>query len=284
MRQHAANSFRERLLGILRPLDPGTPLLLSGGTDSATILAALLALDRHPVCYSFRLGSFDSPDIRVARSMTATFGLEHRVVTIPRTPETLVADIRQILRIIPVDAASPRKTHVQCAHPFLYLAEAVAGDGFPAALSGLGADDLYGTGRRATQGYREQGEAWCRKFRTELANSPHVSDFAIRAVCAAYTLDLIQPYREPALRDFILATPYAELHQPVQKGIALRAFPEFWKRGTWYRRNQNLQVVSGIREWHDTLLSSPLNTRGAKVVTPIYRALLQELHRDGYLV
>src|SRR5690606_20762498 len=112
----SAATFRAAVIATLTPLPETTPLLLSGGTDSATVLAGLLALGRRPDCYTFRLGAHDTADVRVARSMAETFGLRHVVVTIPQDATTLLRDVRRVLRII----GTPRKVSVQCSHPFLY--------------------------------------------------------------------------------------------------------------------------------------------------------------------
>lgn len=273
-----AAAFREAVLAILEPLPRETPLLLSGGTDSATVLAGLLALGRSPACYTFRLGAYESPDVRVARMMAETFGLRHTIVTIPRNDETLIADVRRILAI----TRNPRKTHVQCGHPFLYLAPAIIADGHQTALTGLGADDLYGTTRQLAIACRRSDDAACSQARRAHASRPTASDYSIVAVCQHFGLRLVPIFRDPRLRELILATPYRELHRPTQKGIALRAFPEFWRRGAWYRRNMNLQVASGLREWHDTLLRSPVNRRGARTVAALYRDLLSETHDGAY--
>jgi len=52
--------------------------------------------------------------------------------------------------------------------------------------------------------------------------------------------------------------------------------PEFWKQSEWYRTNEPLQVCSGIRERHDTLLNSPLNDCDAKNVLKIYNRLAKQ--------
>ena len=87
-----------------------------------------------------------------------------------------------------------------------------------------------------------------------------------------------EPYSDEPLLSHAIAMDYAELNRLgtkfKQKGIALRAFPEFWSRG-WYRRNSSLQVNSGVREWHDTLLADvELNPDGRhRAVVGIYNQI-----------
>jgi len=268
----SAATFRAAVIATLTPLPETTPLLLSGGTDSATVLAGLLALGRRPDCYTFRLGAHDTADVRVARSMAETFGLRHTIVTIPQDATTLLRDVRRVLRII----GTPRKVSVQCSHPFLYLAPALLADGHRAALTGLGADDRYGTTRQVAIVCRRGDAAACTAARRAQATRPDASDVAIMATCDHLGLRLLPIFHDARLSELLLRMPYAEIHRPVQKGIALRAFPEFWRRGAWYRRNASLQVASGLRAWHDTLLRSPVNRRGRRAVAALYRDLLAE--------
>ena len=68
----------------------------------------------------------------------------------------------------------------------------------------------------------------------------------------------------------------ADINFPRQKGIALRAFPSFFKEAKW-RRNSPHQIDSGLRQLHDTLLSdTTLNTRQNKAVIAVYNNLKKE--------
>lgn len=62
------------------------------------------------------------------------------------------------------------------------------------------------------------------------------------------------------------------MNKPRQKAPALIDFmSEFKACGVW-RRNVNLQCASGIREWHEELLSDRVyNVRGRKAVAALYR-------------
>ena len=72
----------------------------------------------------------------------------------------------------------------------------------------------------------------------------------------------------------------AIINYPFQKGIAVRAFPEFWGLRPWRRRRDPLQVGSGIRAWHDELLSSAaLNRRGSRLVVGVYNEMAREVGR-----
>jgi asparagine synthetase B (glutamine-hydrolysing) len=263
--------FREAIL----------PLMFSGGVDSMTNLAAILSLGyKPPHCYTFRLGERDSTDVQVARHACTHFNISHTIVSIPQTEEVLLADICRVLRII--DKA--KKTHVQCSQPFLYLAEVAKQDGYTEALIGMAADDLWGTARAIAAYIKIRGEEWCRDMRRYYISYVGGSDDSCAKTSLACGVQLHDPWRNPAIVDFLLACNWNDMHVPKPKALALRAFPEFWKCGVWYRRNSSLQVNSGVREWHDTLLQSKHNPTHAKAIIVIYRHMLAELHEQSIAV
>lgn len=272
-----AEQLRTLLLDALRPYI-GMPLMLSGGVDSATNLAALLALGEPPPrCYTFQLGEIISSDLAVARAMCAHFNIPHTTVTIPQNEATLVADIRRVLPLI----CRLKKVHVQVAQCFLYLADAAVADGYTDATIAMAADDLWGTARAISAYVKTQGEEWCRAMRREYITYTGGSDESTSRAAQSRGLTLHEVWTYQPLVDFLLALDYADLHVPCAKGLALRAFPEFWRAGAWYRPNSSLQVNSGVREWHDTLLASPIyNPKHARAIIAVYREMARALGLD----
>lgn len=240
--------FRELFLAAVEAT-PDAPLMLSGGVDSATVLAASLELGRKPFCVTFRLGDRDSEDAAVARKMTAAVGVEAEVVTIPRTPETLVADVRRVLAA----GCKPLKTHVQCSQAFLYLCPAVRRRGADSALYAILADEYWGTDREAAFALR-RSRAEFDAHRSGLVSDSSTSTYSIEQVAAVEGVALHTPWRNPALGEFMMGLSFEEMNRPRQKYLCLAAFPDFWKRGAWYRRNGPFQIVAGIREWHAAVL------------------------------
>lgn len=269
-----AQEWRDRLLAQVATLsgdDPTPALLLSGGADSGTILAALLVLKRRPECYTFRLGDHDHTDTSVTRAMCARFGLRLVVVSIPRTD--LLSDVRGLL----ADLGVARKTAIQCAHPVRYLAEAVAADGHETAFVGTGG--IIEDNRRGAIILHTEGEEAFRAYRranlasSSGANGPN-GTWAMHEIARLRGVRLLEPYAADPFAGYALSLDAAEINRPVQKGIAYRAFWSFWTSGRWRRHNDPMNVGSDIRRWHDTLLASPVNTRGRRSIAALYGDLL----------
>ena len=95
-------------------------------------------------------------------------------------------------------------------------------------------------------------------------------------VAKQHGVELSEPYRNQNLINYQITLDMADINFPRQKGIALRAFPSFFKEAKW-RRNSPHQIDSGLRQLHDTLLSdTTLNTRQNKAVIAVYNNLKKE--------
>ncbi len=244
-------------------------ILLSGGVDSATILAGLLELKYAPELFTFYLAPKPSEDWNVANSMAKAFSLQLHTAIIPRDQGVLISDIRRLLPLV----KKRFKTHIQCSQPFIYLSKLVIKQGVSFAFFGMAADDLWGSSKNTQICLSKEGEEAARtKRRSDLFNE-NVSDISVVNVSKHYGLTLVDPYRDYDLSRYMLSLNMKTLHSPKSKGIAIQAFPQFWKTGQWYRRNKSLQVISGIREWHDTLLKTEINRTQSKSIVGIYNHL-----------
>lgn len=250
-------------------MDSGV-LCLSGGVDSATILAACLSIGRKPECVTFQLGEYPSADVKVATAMCRHFGLKQHIVVMPRDERILIDDIRRLVQL----GCAVRKTHIQCAQPFLYIAaECKRRYGSEeTVMIGIDADVIYGTDRRGAVIYHQQGDAAFRGYREAKIKAPNNSWFSIKTVFEKTGGgNLVTPYRESKIVAYLLGKTHPEMHKPFLKAIAVRSFPEFWRCGSWRRDQNPLQVVSGIRDHHDTLLQSGINQKNRKAIIGIYR-------------
>lgn len=248
-----------------RLLKDTTPaLLFSGGTDSSTVLWTLLDLGARPTCYTFTLQGTPSVDLPAARKIAKHHGLALHEVVIPRTLDTLKADVAKAVAV-----GARKKVHVQCLQPLLHLLPVISER---QVFTGLNADDWWGTA--ASDAIRHsKDEALFRQVRQQRFADQTTSGFAFwKTVTEQAGKELCPPYRDPGLVAWLISQPWKQLNTPRQKGPALLAFlPEFTACGVW-RRNVNLQCASGIREWHEELLADKsYNQRKRKSVAALYR-------------
>jgi len=264
-----AAEWREKLEETLQPYRR-LPLLLSGGTDSATILAALMVLNERPDCYTFQIGNHRSMDLRVAQKMCADFDLKLTICELDRSRNALVQDVRTVIQML----GTSGKAAVQCAQPIMHMATRIRADGYKRAIVGTGCICL--DGRQVAVVWAQEGEEAARKLRADKHQDRHLDRGTgqMHKMAVRCGVQLEEPYTEEPVCSFGLSIDYAEMNRPKQKGIALRAYPGFWRRG-YYRKNDPLQVGTGVREWHDTLLKDEeLNPGGRhKAVVAIYNRM-----------
>lgn len=272
-----ALTWKRKLLETLDASCRGKALVLSGGVDSGTLLAGLLELGERPPCYTFQLGAEVNPDLAVCERMARDYELDLRVVRIQRTPAQLERDVRSVISML----KTSRKTSVQCCHPMVYLAGRMNADGQTGCILGTGAVVL--DDRRVMVLRARYGERAARDYRRDKLGDRYADcgTGRMHEVCRIYHVPAEEPYSDDPLASYALSLSIADLARGpdgrnVQKGIAWRAFPEFWGRPGYWRRNSSFQVSTGIREWHQELLTSPLNSRGAQRVVAIYNDILAE--------
>ena len=229
------------------------PMMLSGGVDSATLLAGCLELGHKPQCYSYHLEGRVSTDFKVSQLMCDAFGLKMSGIVIPRTRLQLEKDVREVIEML----GSSKKAQVQCCQPVMHMCRLMASHGHIGCIVGTGAVCL--DDRKVNTIWGQKGEDAAREYRKDKLNDKNTDcgTGAMHRMARLFSVPMVEPYSEEPLGSHALALDYRELNQVggkwKQKGIALRAFPGFWNRG-WYRTNSSLQVNSGVREWHDVLL------------------------------
>ena len=226
-------------------------ILFSGGLDSLSLLLSCLDIGIKPVLYTFFLESYESSDIKSSRNIAKIFGL----------------------KLIEIPFNTYKKSAVQCVHPFLY-AEKLIKEKY--VLSGLCADDLYGTSKHMSI-LSKNYEEFQRK-RLDIISDETSSGYRyIKSIF--HNKIFIAPYKEcRKLIDYFMSLDYKSMNSPKQKYVTYSAYRNVIDRYKLYRRNENLQCASKIREYHDSLLKTDLNTNNYKIVTPIYRNLYLEYH------
>ena len=260
------NDFRRLLMQACERLSDGsTPaLLFSAGTDSLTVLWSLLAIGVRPVCYTFHLEGLRHADLLCAERECRRLGIAQEVITIPRDVQTLAADVRTC-----VSLAGTRKTHVQCLYPFLHVLPRVNEH---QVFTGLNADDWWGSAKSDAINCARDKREFDRRRRKRQADETTSGYTFWRALAESYGRELCCPYRDPDLVEWFLSQSWRDLMAPKQKQPAVTGFQDEFAASGIYRRNDNLQCGSGIREWHDVLLSEPgVNRNGRTNIVALYK-------------
>lgn len=243
-------------------------LLFSCGMDSLSILFSLLENDIRPTLYTFRIDNYFSEDFKRSRDLANKLELKFVEVVVPTNPQIIEQDVRFIIRNFKVK----KKTQIQCIHPFLYVDKSME-DVF---ISGLCADDLYGTSRKmAMLGSNNDTFLSARK---EKHNNEESSSYKfIKNVFSQEGLRLLCPYKESkAICSYMLSKTYNELNKPKQKMVMYEAYKYYLDMYGLYRRNSGLQCDSMLREAHDQLLNTHLNKTNNRGVVAIYNKLYME--------
>ena len=242
-------------------------LLFSGGMDSLSLLLSCLDVGIEPHLYSFKLQNIESSDVKSSRKIKDIFNLKYTEIEIPQNTLQLKEDIFNIIQVFKVK----KKTQIQCIQPFLHIIPKIKEN---IILSGLCADDIYGTSRKMQElGRKDDVEFYVKRL--EKHNDLESSSYKfIKELCDNYNKAFIAPYKQNEyLISHILNKTFKELHSPKQKNIMYESYKYEIDKYKLYRRNSNLQVNSGIRDWHDTLINTELNEKNYKSVVGIYNTI-----------
>lgn len=238
--------WKDALLATLQDV-PDAPLLLSGGMDSMSILAGLWTLGRRPDCVTYRLASTYSKDVAVATRITTDLETPLHRVLVPEDESQLREDVLSAIRIV-----GSRKTRVECALPMLYLARKVRELGADVALVGDPGiiEDVraYQVGVNAANG--EETEE-LRALRLRGYGDVGPGSAAMREAASSQGVSLVGPYSLEPIASTGLAMEPWRVNHPLQKGIALRAFPDVFGEGPrfrYWKPNRSLQTGSGLAD------------------------------------
>lgn len=249
--------------------DNGVALLFSGGTDSLTCLFSLLEVNIRPTLYSFHLEGVVHKDIEVSKKVAMYFDLPHVIVEIPKNTEQLKSDVIYLTQKMSLN----RKSNIQCTYPFLHMMSYIKED---IVVSGLCADDLYGTSKSMSIKYANDKVGFDKARRKTLQNQYSSAYKPISDLFKSHNKTLLLPYRNESIIAFFMKHSWSELNKPKQKQIALNSYTKYFDDLNVYRRNTSLQVGSKIREWHNELLNTGLNKNNRKRVDEIYKDLYKE--------
>jgi asparagine synthase (glutamine-hydrolysing) len=129
--EHITTAVRERAIA-----DVSVCTLLSGGIDSASVTAALVAaLPTPPVAYTAVLDPA-STDLRAARTVAEHLGISLVEV---KVPVPTAGDLGEVIRII----EQRSKAQIEIGWACLHLARQIASDGHKVTFTGEGSDELW---------------------------------------------------------------------------------------------------------------------------------------------
>lgn len=236
-----ACDFRRLLKAAVERELVGEPvaLLFSAGTDSLTVLWTLLELNARVTCYTFRLKALQSTDAKASALACRTWNVPQVIVTDGPDVE---GDVRRVVGII----GSARKTHVEVMYAYWHLLAAVKER---QVWSGIQADTLYGSNKKSAIAHGKTSAAKFAAFRRSLLTDADQEGLAQAHLLAKhFSKDLRTPYSDAALREWFMAWNWSELNRPRQKMPAVLGFRDRFSEVAIYRKDDNLQCGSGIRE------------------------------------
>lgn len=257
-----SESIKTQLLG---SIDVG--LLFSGGTDSLSMLFTLLDQGIRPTLYTFRLSEHESMDSKVSKFVADKLGLKLVMTEIPFNINQLQKDVKYLI----TEFGSARKTVVQVTYPFLYIFPHVK-EKF--VVTGLSADSNYGTPKSMAIKFRDDFEGF-KEYKKKIFSNIYTDGYyTINELAKKHDLKLIVPFRDPKVIDYLMNYSWRSLNFPRQKWFIVKGWQEHFNNLKVYRKNDNLQVGSKIRERMDKLLDTKLNDNYNRV-DEIYKKILK---------
>ena len=264
--------LREALADIAAEhVEPGdtVAVLLSGGADSLSVAFSIEDAGGRVLPFTFRVeGREDSEDLRAARMASDALGWDLVEVDVPADLETIRRDFVSLVR----DFGCRKKTQVECAWPFLYVAPAISDFGITTTFDGFGADGHYGLSKKAMIHHRYP-KAEFDAFRADYfgASSPAASR-EIRRIFEAAGQRLVSPYLYRRIYARLVQFDWDELNKPRQKMPVVEEYADYFARlGGPPRRHANLQLVAEIPALFERLLDTDLNENGRTRVMDLVR-------------
>lgn len=251
------------------PKNADVGVLFSGGLDSISVLLTALELGYVPTLYTFYLEGYVSKDLETSRRVAQHYNLPLVEVEIKKDVDVMVEQVKSIIKRFSLN----KKTQIQVVHPMSNVVPCIKEQYI---LTGLEADTLYGNSRNMRKLVNDVDEFYNVRLRA-IQDPKNASYQFIKQLVEEEGKELIAPYKESqSIIDYFLNLPVNEIRYGKQKRQTYEAFRDEIDELKLYRRSSNMQVNSGIREFHDELLTSQYNTVQAKSVIAIYNRFIKE--------
>lgn len=271
-----AAEFRTICNNRIEEIDPDgkSALALSGGTDSVTVLFAMLDTGRKPRCYTFYMDGIISVDLKSSRNLCKDFGLELVEIPVPSDLDTMYVDIQAVIPY----CSMVKKTIIQCMIPWKYIYPAMSED---TIITGIGGDDLFCTQRKLQVAYHKGGDEALVPFRKCYSDDLTFSAANIARYGKVYGKRNVDFYNSEDIFGFINRFSLSAINKPMMKGAAVKAYMDYYKLGAYYRdqTEHSYQINSKLRDCHDRLLHSPYNKGGHKAIIGLYNEMAKGVKR-----
>lgn len=237
-------------------------LCLSSGTDSISMLFALLEAKKKVTAYSFFLEGRASTDVLGARSIAAQFGVGFVAVMLPSDIATLKLDCLRLKR----EFACESKTQFECVWPFLHTYPLVRE---PIIATGLGAGGHFCLSKKGMIHYRDR----IQEFRDDFFARPAAGQMPQHELLAKhFNKTGWHPWMTSEMIEEFRGTTWSQLNRPRTKQALYDSFPQFAR--IKIRGHTNLQLGdSGIAHHFTKLLATDWNTTHARSVVSIYHRI-----------
>lgn len=214
---------------------------LSGGVDSCSILAEMLALGLRPVVISYTPSTHESTDFKMAGATAAKNGLEFVPARVDMSVESLEGNAREL-----VGHGYRSKLEVECLAPMLTILDTAAEAGVTTLFTGDQSDGFFINNNwmsrnfdraRGIPGYlrkhvSEDEDTWrIDQLRDIYWHEDRSCSTAIQKLGAVVEVTVVIPYRSEKIREAFRGTHWNEVNLPRFKEPIRLAYSEWFETG-----------------------------------------------------
>lgn len=240
-------------------------ILMSGGTDSCTLLFTALRLGKKVHCYTFRPFGQDTYDSTKAKEICDIFNVPITIIDLPEV--NLVNDFK----LLASKYNCKKKTQYECTWPYIYT--------FPIIkekyiLSGLAADGYYGVSKKAMIHFRHTLEKMQEFRKSYFKDNPNPAGYLqLKQFCEEYNKILCVPYLDDSIYNYFYTKTWEDINKPYQKHLIQSRFDEFKK--IKIKGHINYQLCAKVDKLFEKLLDN-------KEINLYNRKRVMDICRDWY--
>jgi hypothetical protein len=238
-------------------------LFFSGGMDSLAIFLTLVNLGLDFRCFTYCLDGINSRDMKYSFLICKHFGIEQRIINVPKQPkDTVIKNIRRLMTII----GSKRKTHVESMYPYLFLDM-----DFIRQCSVMGLEYISCTSKNSTiELYKDETPDGLRNSVIKKMNDPENEALReLNVFFGASGKTIVFPYHDKRIVDYITQFTWKQLHLPKEKMYIYESFKPTIDSLSVYRKSLNGHLEGGIRDY----LMNVLECKNKFEVQKLYKEL-----------